>query len=194
MIKTIFLTALTVAIAVAGGAASVWMVLDADIAFDTVAVGGWTAHPRRGTADADPYARARFSREADLALGIGEGLVFTASRDAEGEPLSLACTYRLEGEMPAARFWTLHAREPGGAIAARPGARPPALHSYALLREADSSVATTISRHPAPGNWLAVAGDGPLVITLTLYDTAIASSARVADIELPRVTREDCDD
>jgi len=194
MIKTLFLTALTVAIAVAGGAASVWVALDTDLAFDTVKIGGWTAHPRRGTSDADPYARARFSREADLALGIGEGLVFTADHDANGDPLRLSCAYRIEGEMPAARFWTLHARLPDGTVVDRPGARPPALHSYALLREAGSDVATTISRHPVPGNWLAVAGSGHFVIRLTLYDTAIASSARVADIQLPRIRREDCDD
>jgi hypothetical protein len=98
----------------------------------------------------------------------------------------------MEGSLPPARFWTLSARDAGNAVIAIDG-RAPALHSQALLRRPDNSVVTTVSRHPAPGNWLALAGAGPFSLVLTLYDTAIASSARIAEVELPRIVREGCD-
>lgn len=194
MLKTAFLTALTVAIAIIGGAGSVWHALETDFGFGSVTIGNWTAFPHHGTPDADPYSRARFSREADLALGYAEGLVFVARRDAGGEALRVECRYRVEGGLPPARFWTLHARDASGRLIAPPGERAPALHSYALLRQPDNTVATTVSRHAAPGNWLAVSGAGPLTLVLTLYDTAIASSARIAEVELPQILREACDD
>lgn len=194
MYKTIFLTALTLAIALVGGAGSVWLALDADFGADTVATGPWRAHPLRGTADADPYSKARFSRQADLALGIGEGLVFVAAHDDEGQPLRVACRYRIDGQMPPARFWTLHARDLSGAFLSPKGERSLAAHSFALLREPDNSVAVTVARTPAPGNWLALGGDGPFTLTMILYDTTIASSALLSEIALPRVVRTGCDD
>ena len=193
MLKTLFLTALTLAIAIGGGAASVWLVAERDFAFGTVTIGNWSAYPMRGTPAADPYSKARFSREADLALGYAEGLVFPATRDASGTLLRLECDYRVEGSLPPARFWTLSARDADGHFITLDGAKPPALHSYALMRQPDNTVATTVSRNPVPGNWLAVDGSGAFALVLTLYDTAVASSARIADVELPQVLREGCD-
>ena len=192
MLKSVILTVITLAVALGGGAGSVWLVLDRGFEFDTIMVGSWSAFPSRGTPDADPYSKARFSREADLALGSGEGLVFVARRDADGEPLRMECDYRVEGGLPPARFWTLHARAPDGSVIAGDGNRTPALHSYALLRRDDSTTVTTISRHPAPGNWLAVRGEGPFHLVLTFYDTAMASGARIAEIDLPTVQLATC--
>lgn len=192
MLKTILLTLIAVSVALLGGAGSVWLALDSDFEFDSAVVGNWIAFPTRGTPAADPYSKARFSREADLALGRAEGIVFIARRDATGEPLLVECTYRLEGELPPARFWTLRAQDGSGDVVAAEG-RAPALHSDALLRRADNQALATISRHPAPGNWLAIEGTGPFTLVLTLYDTAMASSARLAEVQLPSVLKEGCD-
>ena len=61
------------------------------------------------------------------------------------------------------------------------------------MRQPDNTVATTVSRSPVPGNWLAVDGSGEFALVLTLYDTAVASSARIAEVELPQVLLEGCD-
>ena len=193
MFKSVFLTLLAVLVALAGGAGSVWLALERDFGFGSVTIGSWVAFPDHGTPEADPYSRARFSRETDLALGRAEGLVFTARRDADGENLQRRCTYRMEGNLPPTRFWTLSARDADNAVIAIEDGRAPALHSQALLRRPDNSVVTTISGHAAPGNWLALAGTGPFSLVLTLYDTAIASSSRIAEVELPRIVREGCD-
>ena len=194
MFKTIFLTALTLAIAIGGGAGSVWLALDRDLRFGAVTIGAWTAYPDRGTPQADPYSKARFARETDLALGYAEGLTFTARRDAGGELLVPGCRYVVEGSLPPARFWTLHARDARGRIVDPDGERTPALHSFALLREADNTVSINVSSHPSPGNWLAVGGSASFVLVLTLYDTAIASSARIGEVELPQLLRDGCDE
>ena len=193
MLKSILLTALTLAIALAGGAGSVWLALDRDFGFGTVTIGDWTAFPDHGTLAADPYSRARFSREADLALGRAEGLVFTARRDSDGRALVAECRYRIHGSLPPARFWTLYARGANHSVIMTDSGRAPALHSASLLRGPDNTAPVTVSRHAAPGNWLAIAGTGPFALVLTLYDTAITSSARIAEVELPRITREGCD-
>lgn len=194
MLRTIFLTVLTLAIAIGGGAGSVWLALDSDFGFGAIRIGSWVAHPTRGTPVADPYSKARFSRDADLALGHAEGMIFIARRDDDAEPFRLDCAYRVRGGVPPARFWTLFARDDAGAIIAPAAGRAPALHSLELLRGPDSTVSTTVSRHPAPGNWLAVAGTGGFSLELTLYDTAIASSARISEVELPSIQRVGCDD
>lgn len=194
MLKSILLTAVALAIAIVGGAGSVWLALERDFGFDTVTIGNWVAFPQHGTPQADPYSRARFSREADLALGRAEGLVFTARRDADGQLLSLECAYRIEGEFPPSRFWTLSARDAEDALIVTDGGRAPALHSLALLRHPDEAADVGVSARAAPGNWLAVQGSGPFTLVLTLYDTAIASSARIGEVELPRIVREGCDE
>lgn len=193
MLKSTFLTALTLAIAVAGGAGSVWLALERDFGFGTITIGSWTAFPYHGTSDADPYARARFSREADLVLGRGEGLVFTARLDDQGRPLSTDCRYAIRGSLPPARFWTLHARDAFNRIIAIEGGRSPALHSLALLREQDNSVAIIVGQHIAPGNWLALTDSGEFSLVLSLYDTAMTSSARIEEVDLPEIRREACE-
>ncbi len=192
MLKTAFLTAVTLAIAIGGGAGSVWLALDRDFGLDTITVGEWTAFPERGTPAADPYSKARFSREADLALGRAEGVTFTARVDADGNLLRRDCDYTIRGSFPAARFWTLFARDSDGDLIEPGNGRASALHSYAMLRDGDNTIATTVSRQAAPGNWLALAGNGTFHLVLTFYDTATASGARIGDIELPTITRVSC--
>lgn len=193
MLKSILLTALTLAIALVGGAGSVWLALERDFGFGAITIGDWTAFPPYGTPEADPYSRARFSREADLALGRGEGLVFTARHDSEGRQLTSECRYTIRGSMPPSRFWTLYARDARNRVIGIEGGKQPALHSLALLRGADNTVTTTVSRHASPGNWLAIGDVGDFTLVLTLYDTAVTSGSRIAEVELPGISRQDCE-
>jgi hypothetical protein len=194
MLRTVFLIALALVLAIGGGAASAWYLIDRGFGFGAVDVGPWTAYPDRGTPAADPYSRARFSRQGNLAIGQAEGIVFTAMRDSLGEPLSSRCDYQIEGPIPPARIWTLHAASPGpdGALRAA-GGTGGALHSLAILRNEDASFSVAVSRRPAPGNWLRIRNTGAFALTLTLYDTAVATSARAADVALPLIRRIACD-
>lgn len=193
MLKNTFFVALTLAIAIGGGGASVWYALKLQDGFGAVKIGEWTAYPEIGTPNADPYSKARVAREGVLALGRAEGLSFVAAQDSNGAGLQRGCSYTIDGTVPPARFWTLYATDEAMSVIDGPEHRALALQSYEMLRLPDNSVTISIGRRPAPGNWLAVDGSGKMFFVLTLYDTTIASSTGVADVKLPRITKAGCD-
>lgn len=193
MLKTALLTLLAVGIAVVGGAASVWYALDHNDGFDTLRVGVWTAFPDIGTPGSSPYARASVARNGVLALGRAEGLNFVAERDAGGAELARTCTYRIAGNVPTARFWTLYAADRAMKPLPSAASRPSALDSWGAVGLGKAQIDVVVSPHPWPGNWLYVGGKGPMKLMLTLYDTPIASSAEVTSVEMPRLTKIGCD-
>ncbi len=91
MLRTVFVVALSLAIAIGGGAASVWYALKMPDGLGAVSIGPWTTFPDLGTPDADPYSKARIAREGVLSLGLAEGLTFVAQRDfgRRGAPAEL---------------------------------------------------------------------------------------------------------
>lgn len=193
MLKTVLGIFLVLCISVIGGGVSLWYTLRSQEGLGAVTIDGWTAFPDIGTANADPYSKARVAREAILALGRAEGLAFSAQRDSTGVVLQRQCEYRLDGSVPTARLWTLHANSRSGSLIGSGRLRAPALHSAELLRMPDNTGSISVGAQPRPGNWLAVSGSGPMVLVLTLYDTTIASSTGLANISLPQIVRVGCD-
>src|SRR5215467_1567463 len=76
-------------------------------AFGAITIGAWTAWPKTGTADIDPYARAAVARTGELPLGSGDGVAFFAAADDRGRGLDGRCVVTVAGTTPPARFWTL---------------------------------------------------------------------------------------
>lgn len=192
MLRTAFLTLVTLVVALGLGAASVWYALESRQGIGAVAVGGWVARPDLGTPDADPYSRARIAREGVLALGRAEGVPFVVERDSSGAPLRAECAYVIEGSVPPARFWTLFAVDSARRNLKAEDGRPAAIQSYSLARAADNSVSVSVGRRPKPGNWLLVDASGPMTLVLTLYDTPI-SGTEIAALAMPQVLRIGCD-
>ncbi|WP_269932224.1 DUF1214 domain-containing protein [Aminobacter sp. HY435] len=192
MLKQSLLIGLALAIAIGGGAASVRMVLDRQEGIGAVSVGSWTAFPDIGTPEADPYSKARVARDGILALGRAEGLAFVAERDADGANLRRECTYLIDGSLPVARFWTLYASDKAQNALKPATRRDPALHSLEVLRQPDNTIEIAVGAQAVPGNWLAVSGVGEMNLVLTLYDTPIASSTGLSDIQMPRIVRGQC--
>lgn len=194
MLKTAFLIFVALSIAIVGGAASVWYALEKFHGVDAVTIGQWTTIPAFGTPDADPYSRARFARTGGLSLGQAEGIVFSAGHDSTGALLRRNCTYEIKGVIPPARFWTLRAADAAGRLLPGIGHRKPTLQSLMLLHQTDGSIVIEVGDRPLPGNWLAVSGDGPMRLVLTLYDTPISGETGIMDIELPHIDRTSCHD
>ena len=192
MIRTVLLTLATLAIAIGGGAASVWYALEAQEGVGAVTIGSWTAYPTMGAPDADPYSKARAARQGLLALGRAEGLAFLATHDATGASLSRRCSYLIEGSTPPARFWTLYVADRSLRMLPLARLRKPALQSLAILRNPDNSFVIAVGPEATPGNWLSTGGEGPMVFVLTLYDTPVSGSIGVEDVELPQVLRTGC--
>src|SRR3954454_17830311 len=76
-------------------------------AFGAISIGAWTAWPKTGTGDIDPYARAAIARSGELPIGSGDGVAFFAASADTGHPLDGRCTVTIAGTTPAARFWTI---------------------------------------------------------------------------------------
>jgi hypothetical protein len=183
--------AIAVAIAVLLGFATAWYAVDRGFLFGGLSVGPWEAWPGAGSPDADPYSIARLARTGEVPLGAGEGLAFTAIADQDGAPLAGNCTYRLDGQTPAARLWTLTAYDGDGRLMANP-ARRTGFHSREILRRQDGSFVISVSNRVQPGNWLPVSTDGPFSLVYRLYDTPLTTAGEASDTMMPRVVREDC--
>jgi hypothetical protein len=154
--------------------------------FGALQIGPWTAWPRAGSAQPDPYTRAYLARTGALQLGQSEGLEFVSTTDSAGRPLERTCTYRFEGTTPTATFWTLvPTSQAGRDIASSPS--EPGLSSLQLVRDADGIATIHIGPRLSPDNWLEVSGSGPFQLVLTFYDVTVAGGAT-----LPTLTREGC--
>lgn len=159
--------------------------------FGAAQAGPWVAWPDVGTATPNPYTRGHLARAGTLELGRSEGLQFTATTDDGGQPLDLACNYRLHGKTPVATFWTLVALAPNGFNLARPGSET-AIQSSGLARAEDGAIVLNIGKQLSPQNWLELAGDGPFSLVLTLYDTTVFSGLGTTVEAMPSITRGAC--
>jgi hypothetical protein len=168
--------------------------------FGGITLNAWTAWPKIGSRDADPYVRAIHARTGEVPLALGEGLLLTAINDDAGRRLDPSCRYRIAGATPPARAWTLtversHPAKPPEAPA---GTAPPpprtGFTATEVLRDRDGRFAVALSPDVQPGNWLPMpAGEGSIRLVLRLYDTPVAASTGVLEREgVPSITREDC--
>lgn len=192
MIRTIVLTLIILSIAVGGGTASVWYMLNSSVGFGAVRNGVWVAYPAAGTPRADPYSTARRARDAELPLGAAEGLAFYARTDSTGRALSGRCNYRIVGNVPVARFWTFHVADNQLNSLTKNGLQPQALHSRQILRRPDGSFVLRLGPDPAPGNWMRISLAAPVAFVLTLYDTPVTSTTGAEDQVFPEILRSGC--
>jgi hypothetical protein len=186
------LVALSLIIAFGGGIWSTLIALDATEGFGAIKLGAWEAFPQAQTIDADPYAKAHRANDGRLLFGGAEGLTFSASVDSSGAPLSGQCSYRMTGQTPPARLWTLFAQSSGGEAATAFGDLPTALNSHTVLRRGDGSFEITIGAAAAPGNWLAVRAGQSFRLVLNLLDTPTAGSTGLIDLTMPSLQRIGC--
>ena len=169
--------------------------LKATVGFGSIDIGPWTAWPLAQTAQADPYAKAHRARAGKLLLGDAEGLVFIASTDSAGSRLVGDCEYTVSGQVPPARFWTLHVTDANDALLPVDASFPSAFHSQNVLKVQSGEFAITVGIQPKPGNWLAVGNTtAPFKLVLTLFDTPTAGSSRLLDLQMPQVTLGECGD
>ena len=184
------LFALVVAAVVGLGAT--YLALTRGAAFGPLTIGAWTAWPKTGTVDADPYAQAEIARAGRLPTALGDGVAFTAAADDNGRPLDGRCVVELAGVTPAARFWTLTLYNLGGELVANSINRY-GFTSQEIVRHANGSFEIAVSPRASPGNWLPTGGVERYVLVLRLYDTAVGVSTKAGrEVPMPSVTVRSC--
>ena len=180
------------AIATVLGLGATYFALSRSAAFGAIKIGAWTAWPKTGTADADPYARASIARSGQLPIGLGDGVSFAAQTDDSGKILDGRCEVVLKGATPAARFWTIALYDSQGRLVANSVNRY-GFTSQELVRFADGSFEIVVAPRAAAGNWLPSGGVERYHLVLRLYDTAVGASTRAGkEVPMPVVQARGC--
>jgi hypothetical protein len=160
--------------------------------FGAVQVGAWTAWPKSGTAEADPYARAAFARSGELPLELADGIAFVAITDDDGAILDGRCDIRIRGRLPQARLWTLTLYDGRGRLIDNAAARY-GFTSAEVVWNPDRTVEIALAPRARAGNWLPTGGRDRVAAVLRLYDAPVDVGSGVADPgSMPRVTQERC--
>jgi hypothetical protein len=177
----------TFMVAAAVGLGSTWFALTRGAAFGALQIGAWTARPKTGTADIDPYARAAIARIGALPVGLGDGVAFVATTDDQRHPLDGRCDTVISGTTPQARYFTLTLYEPDGRLAANSLDRQ-GFTSHELIRNQDGSFEITVAPRTRAGNWLPTGGVERYILVLRFYDTAIGIATRAGrEAPLPSI-------
>ena len=190
--RLLFGTLFALIVAAVVGLGATYLALSRGAAFGPLTIGAWTAWPKTGTADADPYARALFARTGRLPTALGDGVAFSASADDKGRAFDGRCDVVLAGVTPAARFWTLTLYNVNGELVANSLNRY-GFTSQEIVRHADGSFEITVAPRANPGNWLPTGGVEKYILILRLYDTAVGVSTKAGrEVPMPRVTTRGC--
>ncbi len=174
------------------GLGSTYFALSRGAAFGALSIGTWTAWPKSGTSDADPYARANIARTGQLPIALGDGVSFSAQTDDKGRVLDGRCTVVVSGVTPAARFWTLTLYNAAGQLVSNTVGRY-GFTSEEIVRNADGSFAITVAPRANSGNWLPTGGVERYALVLRFYDTAIGVATRASrEVPMPAVKTRGC--
>lgn len=183
---------ITFLIAAAVGLGATWLTLTRGVAFGSLNIGAWTAWPKSGSVDIDPYARANIARTGELPTGMGDGVAFYARSDDARNSFDGRCTFTVSGMTPVARYWTITLYNPEGKLVANTIDR----HSFTsdeIVRDSDGGFAVTVAPLARPGNWLPTGGADKFVLVLRLYDTPIGvSTGTTKEGPMPAIVRKGC--
>ena len=79
--RLLLTTLLALVIATAVGLGLTYATATRGTDLGTLKIGAWTARPKSGTSDVDPYSRATIARSGELPIGTGDGIAFSATSD-----------------------------------------------------------------------------------------------------------------
>jgi hypothetical protein len=191
-VRLVFVALVALALAAAVGLGSTWMTTTRGTELGTLTIGAWTARPRIGTTDIDPYSRATITRNGELPIGTGDGIAFTARADDKKKPLDGRCDVVVSGVTPAARFWTLTLYDSKGRLVANSLQRY-GFTSEEVVRGADGGFEIHIASRARAGNWLPTGGIERYALMFRLYDTPVGVATRTKrDAPMPQIATVGC--
>ncbi len=183
---------LAFAVAASVGLGSTLYALQGGTAFGAFNVGAWTAWPRTGTPDIDPYARALIARSGELPMGAGDGVAFVATTDDDGVALDGRCDVTVSGTTPQARFWTLTLYDTEGRLIGNSLKRH-GFSSQEVVRTSDGAIDISIAPRARAGNWLPSGGIERYMMVMRFYDSPIGVASRTGrETPMPSVKLRSC--
>ena len=190
--RLLLITLLALLVATVVGLGATWMTATRGVNVGTVTIGAWTARPRTGTSEIDPYARAAIARSGELPVGTGDGVAFSATTDDQRRPLDGRCDVVVSGVTPAARFWTLTLYDPKGQLVAN-GMSRYGFTSQEIVRGSDGAFELRIASRARAGNWLPTGGLDRYMLVFRLFDTPVGVATRTQrDAPMPAIATVGC--
>ncbi|MBO4221337.1 MULTISPECIES: DUF1214 domain-containing protein [Bradyrhizobium] len=190
--RLILITLLALIVAAGIGLGSTYVAATRGTNIGTLKIGAWTARPRNGTSDIDPYNRAIIARSGELPVGTGDGIGFTATTDDNKKPLDGRCDVVVSGVTPPARFWTLTLFDNKGRLVANSLQRY-GFTSQEIIRASDGTFEIRIASRSRAGNWLPTGGIERYALMLRLYDTPVGVATRTQrDAPMPTISTVGC--
>ena len=183
---------LALVIATIVGLGLTWSTATRGVDVGTVTIGAWTARPKTGTSNIDPYSRAAIARSGELPIGTGDGVTFLAKADSAGKRLDGNCDVSVSGVTPPARFWTLTVYDMKGRLVANSLQRY-GFTSEEVVRGSNGSFDVRIAARARAGNWLPTGGIDRYQLALRFYDTPVGAATRTQkDAPMPTITTVGC--
>lgn len=183
---------LAFAVAASVGLGTTLYALHGGTPFGSFTVGAWTAWPRTGTPDIDPYARALIARSGELPMGAGDGIAFVATKDDDGAALDGRCDVTVSGITPQARYWTLTLYDHDGRLVGNSLKRH-GFSSQEVVRKSDGAIDISIAPRARMGNWLPSGGIDRYILIMRFYDSPIGVASRTGrETPMPSVKVRTC--
>ena len=183
---------LAFAIAASVGLGSTLLALQDGTPFGAFSVGPWTAWPRTGTSDIDPYARALIARSGELPMGAGDGVAFVANKDDAGKILDGRCDVVVSGVTPQARYWTLTLYDPDGKIVGNSLGRY-GFSSQEVVRNSEGAIEIEVAPRARAGNWLPTSGIARYTLVFRFYDSPVGVASRTGrETPMPSIKLKSC--
>ena len=182
---------LFIGLAVIGGLASSWYMIEKGTRLTTRANGPWVTWKSEGREDADPYTRAHFMRRGMLPVSSSLVQTYQATADSDGQALYSSCDYLIEGDEPQAAFWSLAVFDEQGRLIPNPAERH-SFNSATVMRPGGNRLDIALSRSARPGNWLPTGGAGRLTLLFTLEEPRASGPDRSQPKPLPPIRRIAC--
>ncbi|HEY1708054.1 MAG TPA: DUF1214 domain-containing protein [Rhizomicrobium sp.] len=172
------------------GLAATWFTVIRGAMAGGVKDGPWRTSLEAGSNEGNMYLRAAVAVHGFLALNRHETMYYTANTDSEGVRLDSRCTYRVKGNDPKTRWWSITAYGIDDYLI------PNAQHRYSVsknsvARDPDGSFSVMLSRNDGGENWIPLVR-GLFSISLRLYNPDPGVAADPAHVVLPIIEREVC--
>jgi hypothetical protein len=178
-------------IAFAAGAASAGYAVTHWMKLASQRSGPWQRLSTIGQINPDPYTQAFEHTAAQIPIGSAEGHIYIASNDSLGGQLSAECNYIIEGEIPAARLFTLRVETADGQLIEAKSPLQSAINSDQMLF-IGTRFKINVSATAQPNNWLALAAIGPFNFVMTYYDVAVINDDTGNSTRLPEIIKGSC--
>jgi hypothetical protein len=183
---------LAFAIAASVGLGTTLFALQEGTPFGAFTVGAWSAWPRTGTSDIDPYARALIARSGELPMGAGDGIAFVANKDDSGKSLDGRCDVVVSGVTPQARFWTLTLYDPDGKLVGNSLGRY-GFSSQEVVRNSEGAIEIEVAPRARAGNWLPTGGTERYMLVFRFYDSPVGVASRTGrETPMPSIKVKSC--